>query len=138
MYIHFLVCLLIVKRRDMKEVYFRKDIEEYLINNKRFSTKIYNTFDELKISEKELNICSKNIFEFTDGLFNYNNSNCYIISGNVFSNDQYGINMIFINYDKNDVPTAIFVEDNFCEITKTIASMVKISQDYLKSSSTKN
>lgn len=115
----------------MKEFYLKKDIENYLKQNKLFNTKIYETFEDMNKTEEFLNIGYKSIFEYTDGLFAFNDSKCYIIEGKIYPDEQYGKNIIFIHYNENEIPTAIFIENNFCNIINDITQMVNKSINYL-------
>lgn len=122
----------------MKDLYFKKDIEAFLKNNSNFETKIYETYDDMIRVEKRIKTDCKNIYEYTDGLFNFNNSKCYFIAGEIYPNSQYGSNVMFIQYDKNDIPYAIFVENNFCVVSDTILQMVEKSKNYLLNNSQNN
>lgn len=120
-----------IKGKNMKEFYLKKDIEKYLKQNKLFNTKIYEAFKDMIKNEEFLNTDSENIFEYTDGLFPFNDSKCYIIEGKIYPDEQYGKNVIFIHYNKNEIPTAIFIEDNFCKIINEVTQMVNKSINYL-------
>lgn len=117
----------------MKDFYLKQDIENFLQENKFFRTKIYVNFEEMIKNEKQINTNCKNIYEYTDGLFNFNDSKCYFIAGEIYPNNQNGTNILFVHYDKNDIPVAMFVENNFCEVVNEVLQMVKKSKNYLSS-----
>lgn len=111
----------------MKKYNTKQYIEKSLKENIACDVRIYDTFKDMIKNEKNLNTSNEKIFDYTDGLFAYNNSKCYVLEGKIYPNEQYGTNIIFINYDKNEIPTAIFVENNFCEIANYISKLVKNS-----------
>lgn len=49
----------------------------------------------------------------------------------IYPDNQNGTNIFFVHYDKNEIPVAVFVENNFCEAVNEILQMVKISNNYL-------
>ena len=117
----------------MQDIFKKNDIQNYLDAQKGFVTRIYPSFEEMSKFEKKLNIDSSNIFEYSDGLFNYNDSVCYVLEGKIYPDEQYGINVIFINYNKDEIPTAIFVDNNFCAVADQISQMVRNSIQHSES-----
>lgn len=111
----------------MKDIYIRSDIEKYLKGNREVDTRIYESFDDMKRSENFVDEECKNIYDYTDGLFGLNNCKCYVIEGKIFADGVQGINVIFVDYNKDNIPRAVFVENNFCKIADKICEMVNSS-----------
>lgn len=107
--------------------YTKSDIEKYLKENREIDTRIYETFDDMKRSENFVDEECKNIYDYTDGLFGLNDCKCYVIEGKIFADGVQGINVIFVDYNKDNIPRAVFVESGFCKIADKICEMVNSS-----------
>lgn len=86
---------------EKKEYYTRRDVENYM-KNSEYNFCIYNSLKELAKAEdlenlKQYGIDFDDIYEFTNHLFKPENSKCYIIKGNIYPDDEYGLNIFFIN-----------------------------------------
>lgn len=119
---------------EQKEYYTRRDIENYM-KNREYNFCIYNSLKELAKAEdlenlKQYGIDFDDIYEFTDHMFKPENSGCYTIKGNIYPDDEYGLNIFFINYNKDDIPTAIYIDSPWSKGLKDIAAMVDISLKY--------
>lgn len=116
---------------EQKEYYTRRDIENYM-KNSEYSFCIYNSLKELEKAEnlenlKQYGIDFDDIYEFTDHMFKPENSGCYTIKGNIYPDDEYGLNIFFINYNKDDIPTAMYIDSPWSKGLKDITIMVNIS-----------
>ncbi len=76
---------------------------------------------------KQYGIDFDDIYEFTDHMFKPENSGCYTIKGNIYPDDEYGLNIFFINYNKDDIPTAMYIDLPWSKGLKDITIMVNIS-----------
>ena len=117
---------------NTKMVYFRSDIENYLVSNSDVNARIYENFDDMKSCENFVDEECKSIYDYTDGLFALNNCKCYVIEGKIFADGVQGINVIFVDYNKDNIPRAVFVESGFCKIADKICEMVNKSIRYLQ------
>ena len=116
---------------EQKEYYTRRDIENYM-KNREYNFCIYNSLKELAKAEdlenlKQYGIDFDDIYEFTDHMFKPENSGCYTIKGNIYPDDEYGLNIFFINYNKDDIPTAMYIDSPWSKGLKDITIMVNIS-----------
>ena len=112
-----------------KKFYTKQEIESHL-TSQNFKCRIYSTIKEMSIGENYSGY-GDSIFEFTDHFYKPQNATCYLIEGNIYPDDRFGTNEMFIDYNENDVPTGIFINTSFCKVLDEVYEMVGISMRYL-------
>ena len=117
---------------EVKSFYTKQDIESCMLNSGQ-DFAMYPSLKELVQAEnlKDYGQDFGDIYEYTDHLFKPENVVCYIVKGNIFPDDEYGINLIFINYSKDDIPTAIYIESPWAKGSEQISKMVEVSMLYI-------
>lgn len=115
-----------------KKIYTKQEIEEYLTSQKNFSCRIYKTLRDLvnneypSASSIPVDAVEYNdIFEFTDHMWIPKNATCYYVEGNIFPDNQFDGTEIFINYNKQNQPTGVFINDTWANLGERFYEMIR-------------